>query len=117
MELPNDVWYEIFSFLPMVYRQPLHYTAMMATKTFRVCRELNQYPYERRNVESFYMRIVRSTYWYWVFPEIQRLLMRPDVLLRRDVSEGWVRNDFSRVYDEYASLSPELTHITYENRS
>ena len=111
MEFPSDIWNHVFSFLPAVYRRPNHYTAMMGTETFCRCRMTNRNPFARNVIESFYMRTVVSTAWYWAYPEIQWAMIAPELVFRHGVASGSVRDEFARIYEEYTRLFPPLTPL------
>jgi hypothetical protein len=115
MEFPTDIWREITDYFAPIYRQPPHHKAMMGVDVFRNRNQMNQYqdPRAKREMESFYMNIVVSSWWYWAFPDIQNLMMAPEVVIRRGGAVGNTRDEFIDIYDEY-SKSHALNHIQYE---
>ena len=104
MEFPIDIWREIMGFIPMPYREPSHYRAMMGVDAFRNRRR-------RSNQDSFYMHLVATSWWYWSYPDVQHLMMAPEVVIRRGVATRQTKQEFVDIYDEYAR---HLSHIRYE---
>lgn len=113
MEFPEDIWREIVGFLPHVYRKPTHYDAIMAVDAFRNRRHINKNPFARNPVESFYAHIIVSSWWYWTFPDIQNLMIAPDVLFSRNVAKGRTKTEFIEIFDAYAQSDNSLSHIQY----
>ena len=115
MEFPKDIWSEILRFLSPLYITPTHFKAIMGTDVFRYHRYINKSARIQSNIDSFYMHIVSSSWWYWKFPDIQPLLVTPEVVICRGVATGHIREDFIKIYNEYAKQhTHSLNHIHYE---
>ena len=114
MEFPTDVWDVIMSFYHSIYREPSHYKAIMG---FDIFRNRIQNESTNGNTESFYMHLVVSSWWYWAFPDIQDLMVAPEVVFRRGVAIGTTKEDFINLYDNYAcscSNNHTMGYIQYE---
>jgi len=116
MEFPQDVWGGIMSFIPHVYRKTLHYDAIMSVDTFRARRYIHKNPFVQDTDETFYMHLIISSWWYWAFPDIQNLMIIPEVYLTRNVAKGHTKKDFIEIFDAFARSRPNsvLGHIQYD---
>ncbi len=67
--------------------------------------------------DSFYISIVSSCWIYWSVPDIQHLLLPPDINFSHYVTLGPVKDDFIEIWDSYARIQPYnnvLSHIHYD---
>ena len=67
--------------------------------------------------DSFYISIVFSCWIYWSVPDIQHLLIPPDIHLRHNVAIGPVKDDFIEIWDSYArnqQYNNVRSHIHYD---
>lgn len=101
-------------FFAPIYHEPPHHKAIMGVDVFRSRKQLNQNPYAQNEIDSFYMNLVVSSWWYWAFPDIQNLMVAPEVPLRRGVATGDIKEAFIEIYDEYAIRTRGASHIQYE---
>lgn len=114
MEFPQDIWREIMNYFPTVYHEPPHYNAIMGIDMFRKRKRINEDPYTTLDDKSFYISIVISSWWYWAFPDIQRLMVAPEVPLTRGVASGYIRQEFIEIYDKYLLQGHNMEHNHYD---
>ena len=122
MEFPHELWTDIMSYFHSAYKHPSHYDAIMATEHFHTNCQLIQryndsYRYGYYCLDSYYARIIISNWHYWSVPDIQHLLIRPQVSFRRGIATGVVLNEFKDIWNAYrcdvANRSTVLSQISY----
>lgn len=121
MEFPEEIWDNILSYFHSSYKKPLHYQSFMQVDMFTRIRSLHKRTHTEKNIllppDTFYIAIVSSCWIYWSIPDIQHLLIPPDINLRHNVVCESVKDDFIEIWDMYARVQPYdnvLSHIHYD---
>ena len=121
MEFPDEIWNHIFSYFHCSYKKPLHYISIMHVDMFKKIRSFHNNSSTNTLAlmpfDSFYIYIVASCWIYWSVPDIQHLLLPPDINLSHNVALGPVKDDFIEIWDSYARIQPYnnvLSHIHYD---
>lgn len=115
MDFPEDIWSEILGYFHSPYKCPSHYKAIDEL--------LGLHPNTGwQNVskiyDSYYLYTISVSWTYWSVPDIQHLIVPPDLNMRRNVATGTVKDDFIQIWNTYASKYPyhrTLPHIHYDN--
>jgi len=100
MEFPQDIWDEIMSNFPSVYREPSHYVAITEVNAFnfiRECRRIRQRLPQISRIQnsplfdSYYMALVQSTEGNRTTPKV----------IHRGVAHLSIRHEFEEIFRMY----------------
>ena len=108
MEFPQDVWKEIMKFFPTHYRKTYHCQALMELELFEMRMKL------KNNADTFYFYLITSSWVYWSVPDIQHMLVAPEINMNRNVAHIKIKDEFIKIWDDYAKKYPDYhMFITY----